>query len=46
MENQMIIILVMMFFIILVSIQFTLNRLLFHMKEVVALLHLIVNRPK
>lgn len=34
------------FFIILVSIQFTLNRLLYHVKEILNVLQLLVNRSK
>lgn len=34
------------FFIILISIQFTLNRLLYHVKEILSVLQLIANRTK
>lgn len=46
MTSQWLIIGIFMFFLILISIQYTLNRLLYHMKEIVALLRMLANQPK
>ncbi len=46
MTTQWLIVGIFMFFVILISIQYTLNRLLFYMKEIVSLLQMLANQSK
>ncbi len=44
--NTIVIVIIAILLIILISIQYTLNQILSHNKEIVRLLHLIINKTK